>query len=168
MSKLTITPHIRWCIRRDMPEVLGIENARFEFPWSEDDFIGYLRQRNCIAMVAEHDERIVGFMVYDLHKTELHLLNFAVHAACDRRDVGTAMIRKLASKLYSGRRERIVFHVRESNLDGLLFLKAMGFVATDIIRGKWIETEDDAIVMTLRHGEFRGDSEAVAKVRVAQ
>ena len=31
--------HIRWMIRRDMPEVLGIEREGFEFPWLEDDFV---------------------------------------------------------------------------------------------------------------------------------
>src|SRR4029079_7559263 len=30
--------HIRWMIRRDMAEVLEIEAAGFEFPWSEEDF----------------------------------------------------------------------------------------------------------------------------------
>ncbi len=70
--------HIRWMIRRDMAEVLEIESEGFEFPWREEDFIRCLRQRNCIGMVAEHAERVVGFMIYELHKTRLHLLNFAV------------------------------------------------------------------------------------------
>ena len=77
-DKQSLRVHIRWMIRRDMPEVLDIENDGFEFPWSEEDFIRCLRQRNCIGMVAEHDERVVGFMIYELHKTRLHVLNFAV------------------------------------------------------------------------------------------
>ena len=87
--------HIRWMIRRDMPEVLDIERASFEFPWSEEDFIRCLRQRNCIGMVAEHGERVVGFMIYELHKTRLHILNFAVAADVRRRGVGRQMIDKL-------------------------------------------------------------------------
>ena len=70
--------HIRWMIRRDMPEVLQIEGESFEFPWSEEDFLRCLQQRNCIGMVAEHEENVVGFMIYELHKSRLHLLNFAV------------------------------------------------------------------------------------------
>ena len=57
--------HIRWMIRRDMPSVLGIEQSCFEFAWNEDDFIRCLRQRNCIGMVAEIDDEIVGFMIYE-------------------------------------------------------------------------------------------------------
>ena len=41
--------HIRWMIRRDMPEVLAIEHASFEYPWCEEEFLRVLRQRNCIG-----------------------------------------------------------------------------------------------------------------------
>ncbi len=78
-SKQGLAVHIRWMIRRDMADVLEIENSSFEFPWFEEDFIRCLRQRNCIGMVAEYDEHIVGFMIYELHKSRLHILNFAVH-----------------------------------------------------------------------------------------
>ncbi len=80
--------HIRWMIRRDMPSVLAIEQECFEFPWYEDDFVRCLRQRNCIGMVAEASERVVGFMIYELHKHRLHVLNFAVHEHFRRRGVG--------------------------------------------------------------------------------
>ena len=61
--------HIRWLIRRDMDAVLEIESASFEFPWTEDEFINCLRQRDCIGMVAEYAEQVVGFMVYELQPT---------------------------------------------------------------------------------------------------
>ena len=77
-SKPEVRIHIRWMIRRDMAEVLAIEAESFEFPWSEEDFIRCLRQRNCIGMVAELDDHVVGFMIYELHKNRLHVLNFAV------------------------------------------------------------------------------------------
>ena len=79
-QKQEVRVHIRWMIRRDMPEVLAIEDESFEFPWLEEDFIRCLRQRNCIGMVAEHEDRVVGFMIYELHKTRIHVLNFAVAA----------------------------------------------------------------------------------------
>ena len=54
--------HVRWMIRRDMPEVLGIEQQAFEFPWSDEDFTRCLRQRNCIGMVAEITDSVVAFI----------------------------------------------------------------------------------------------------------
>src|SRR5215472_4153833 len=108
--------HIRWMIRRDMPEVLQTEQESFEYAWSEEDFLHCLRQHNCIGMVAEQGEKVVGFMIYELHKSKLHILNFAVHPSVRHCGVGTQMVAKLISKLSSHRRTRITFEVRESNL----------------------------------------------------
>src|SRR5436190_22964021 len=112
--------HIRWMIRRDMPEVLQIEEDSYDYPWSEEDFLRCLRQRNCIGMVAELGEKVVGFMIYELHKSKLHILNFAVHPQWRRLGVGAQMIVKLIGKLSSHRRTRVTLEVRETNLPAQL------------------------------------------------
>ena len=127
LGKQDVCVHIRWMIRRDMMEVLDIETQSFEFPWSEDDFIRCLRQRNCIGMVAEHDERVAGFMIYELHRNRLHILNFAVATEFRRRGVGQQMVEKLIGKLSSQRRSRILLEVRETNLDAQLFFRDLRF-----------------------------------------
>jgi len=139
--------HIRWMIRRDMPEVLEIERASFEFPWFEEDFVRCLRQRNCIGMVAEHAEHVVGFMIYELHKTRLHILNFAVAPAVRHRSVGTQMIEKLVGKLSSQRRTQITLEVRETNLPAQIFFRQNGFRATNVLRDFYDDSPEDAYVM---------------------
>ena len=148
--KQRILVHIRWMIRRDMAEVLDIENESFEFPWTEEDFIRCLRQRNCIGMVAEHDERVVGFMIYELHKTRLHLLNFSVADEFGRRGVGTQMVNKLAGKLSSQRRTRITLEVRETNLAAQLFFRNADFRAVSVLRSYYDDTPEDAYLMQYR------------------
>lgn len=148
--KQSLSVHIRWMIRRDMPEVLASEQASFEFPWSEDDFIRCLRQRNCIGMVAEQQERVVGFMIYELHKSRLHILNFAVHPDFCRRGVGGQMVRKLVSKLSPQRRSRIMLEVRETNLAAQLFFKQLGFRAISLLREFYEDTPEDAYLMQFR------------------
>ena len=98
-EKQDVCVHIRWMIRRDMAGVLEIEKLGFEFSWSEEDFVRCLRQRNCIGMVCEYEERVVGFMIYELHKNRIHVLNFAVHPDFSRRAVGRQMMDKLIGKL---------------------------------------------------------------------
>jgi len=146
-----VSVHIRWMIRRDMPEVLDIENRCFEFPWFEEDFIRCLRQRNCIGMVAEHEERVVGFMIYELHKTRLHILNFSVHPDFQRAGVGSQMIAKLVSKLSFQRRTRVLLEVRETNLDAQIFFRNNGFRATSVLREYYDDTPEDAYVMEYRY-----------------
>lgn len=143
--------HIRWMIRRDMAEVLEIEGQGFEFPWSEDDFLRCLRQRNCIGMVAEHDDRVVGFMIYELHRTRLHLLNFAVAQDLRRRRTGSQMLGKLLAKLSSQRRTRIVLEVRETNLAAQIFFRNQGFRAVSVLRDFYDDTTEDAYLMQYRY-----------------
>lgn len=145
--------HIRWMIRRDMTSVLAIEEQSFEFPWTEDEFIRCLRQRDCIGMVAERNEEVAGFMIYELHKNRIHILSFAVHPDFRRQSVGTAMIEKLVSKLAYQRRNRIVLEVRETNLAAQLFFRKRGFRATGVLKSFYEDTPEDAFLMQFRHAD---------------
>ena len=150
-QKQSIGVHIRWMIRRDMLEVLDVEAESFEFPWSEEDFVRCLRQRNCIGMVAEHEDRVVGFMVYELNKTRLHVLNFAVASDYRRLGVGSQMLAKLVGKLSSQRRTRVVLEVRETNLPAQLFFRTNGFRAVSVLREFYEDTPEDAYLMQYRY-----------------
>ena len=159
--------HIRWMIRRDMAEVLKIEREAFDVPWYEEDFIRYLRQRNCIGMVAEHEGRVVGFMIYELHRTRIHLLNFAVKYGWRNRSVGRQMVAKLIGKLSDQRRRRITLEVRETNLAAQVFFRAMGFRALAVLKNFYDDTPEDAYLMQYRFRETQPlrDSEAVCEGR---
>ena len=150
--------HVRWMIRRDMPEVLATEAESFEFPWSEDDFIRCLRQRNCIGMVAEHENQVVGFMIYELHKTRIHVLNFAVASRFRRHGIGCQMIAKLIGKLSAQRRSRILLAVRETNLAAQLFFRDGGFRAVSVLREYYDDTPEDAYLMQFRYRPEKADA----------
>jgi ribosomal-protein-alanine N-acetyltransferase len=159
--------HIRWMIRRDMPEVLAIENDGFEFPWCEDDFLRCLRQRNCIGMVAEHDDQIVGFMIYELHKQRLHVLNFAVAARFRRMGVASQMATKLIAKLSTQRRSRILLEVRETNLAAQLFFRSAGFRAVSVLRSFYEDTPEDAYLMQYRYRVVESAAVEESRMRLA-
>jgi ribosomal-protein-alanine N-acetyltransferase len=139
--------HVRWMIRRDMPEVIGIEQEAFEFPWSEEDFTRCLRQRNCIGMVAELADSVVAFMIYELHRSRLHMLNFAVMRSHRRLGIGTQMMDKLVAKLSPDRRGRIALEVRETNLPAQLFFRSLGFRATSVLKDFYRDSTEDAYLM---------------------
>lgn len=149
-SSTDLKVQIRWLIRRDMPEVLEIERDSFEFAWTEEDFLCCLRQRNCIGMVAEYDHEIVGFMIYELHKSKLRILNFAVSRAHRRRHIGQQMVNRLVEKLSQQRRKEIFLEVRETNLDAQLFFSGEGFRALQVLRNHYDDTTEDAYYMSYR------------------
>lgn len=142
--------HIRWLIRRDMPAVMAIENASFEHPWLESDYIKALHQRNCIGMVCECEEQAVGFMIYRLHPRKLDLLNIAVHPDWRSQFVGTAMLAKLRGKLSDERRNRITADVHESNVAALNWFKSQGFRLADVTFGAYDDCNDDCYTMSYK------------------
>lgn len=159
---------IRWMIRRDMPEILNIERESFEYPWAEDDFTCCLRQKNCIGMVAEvkeireiqkaekiekvEEDVVVGYMIYELHKTILYLLNFAVSPTYRCKGVGTYMVNKLISKLSADHRTKISLNIGDTNLRGHVFFKNRGFKAVSVLRNffEYNDAVEDAYIMVYR------------------
>jgi [ribosomal protein S18]-alanine N-acetyltransferase len=143
---------IRWMIRRDLDtgEVLQIEKDCFQFAWTKDEFIRALRQRECIGMVAELNDEIVGYMIYELHKNRIHVINFAVSPKYQWSGVGSQMVEMLNGKLVYQRRNRIAADVRETNLTALNFFKACGFRATGLIKEFYEDSPEDAITMVYR------------------
>jgi len=143
-------PEIRWLIRRDMPEVLRIEDESFEYTWSEEYFLSCLRQRNCIGMVLECDHRILGFVIYELHKSLIHILNFAVSPEFRQQGIGRQMVQRMIDKLSQQRRREIILELRETNLSAQLFFGKMGFRAVSVLKDYFEDAEEDAYVLQYR------------------
>src|SRR5690606_11074787 len=106
---LRVGTHIRWMVRSDMPEVLAIERAASaeDGPWDEATYIQFLREKNVIGMVAERGGRVVGLMVYALHRERLELMRLGVHPDHAATGVGTSLVLKLKDKLSPMRRQSI-------------------------------------------------------------
>lgn len=151
-----LNTHVRWMIRRDMPEVLDIEYSNSR-GWTENDFLTYLRQKNCIGMVIENknNNEILGYMVYELNKYSLGILNFSVHPKYRNKKIGKTLIEKLKNKLNSHKRTLLTTTIRETNLDFQLFLKQMGFMATHVERRFFEDTNEDAYVMEYKSSFIR-------------
>lgn len=134
---------LRWMIRRDLPQVLHIESESFRRPWSEEEFLRQLRQRNAIGMVAtDGSDEVYGFMIYALSRQELHLLNLAVAVPYRLQGIGRTLFEKLRGKLSLQRRDRIVASVEEYNVPAQLFLRRCGCRAVRVLRNHFAPPDD--------------------------
>ncbi|MEN9846557.1 MAG: hypothetical protein RIS36_1704 [Pseudomonadota bacterium] len=130
----TILPdqiQIRWLIQRDLEAVVAIEQAsKRANPWTEDEFLSKIRQRNCFGVVAEYRLMVLGFIVYELYTDHLSIINIAVGPSYRRSGIATCMIDRLKEKLWPLRRSRITLWVGDSNVNAQLFFREQGFKAT--------------------------------------
>jgi [ribosomal protein S18]-alanine N-acetyltransferase len=134
---------IRWVIGRDLPEILAIEHESFDFPWREEDFIRRLEQRNCIGIVAEANDRIAGYMLYERNKRRVDLLSLAVDPKFRRAGVGKELVAMLIAKL-SHWHPLLSLSVRDSNLSAHLFFKSLGFRCVRVRHDFYDNSADDA------------------------
>lgn len=139
---------IRWLIRRDMQSILRIESSSFDFPWTDEDFLCCLRQRNCIGMVAEivDTQQIVGYMVYELHKKKLHILNMAVCPNMRFAGIGRQMVDRLVRKLEQQQRNALLVMCREDNLDAQLFFRACDFRCVSTLKEACFDGRDGYVM----------------------
>jgi ribosomal-protein-alanine N-acetyltransferase len=144
--------HVRWMVRRDFTQVLAIEESCFEFPWTEEEFRQCLQQPNCLGMVAEYEERIVGFVIYETPKNRIFITNIAVDPECQRHGIARQMIRKLVSKMIYQRRHKISIEIRETNLPALLCFRALGFRSATTLKNFYDAQDEDAYVLQYRLG----------------
>ena len=92
----------------------------------------------------------LGFMIYELHKNQLHILNFAVRPDCRRQGIGEQMANKLIGKLSQQRRNRVVLEVRETNMAAQIFFRDQGFRAMSVLKDYYDDSTEDAYVMHYR------------------
>lgn len=130
----------------DLPDVVKIETKCFEFPWLEDDFTKFMRELVNCATVAEYENKVIGFMFYELHKEYIHLINFAVSPEYWRQGVGSQMVAKLITKL-STKRRKILLEICETNLPAQWFFSFCGFRAIDVLHNFYCDTSKDAYLM---------------------
>ncbi|HEV3262411.1 MAG TPA: ribosomal protein S18-alanine N-acetyltransferase [Gemmataceae bacterium] len=141
---------IRWLVQRDVPAVLAVERACFEYAWTEQDFRRCLKLPNCVGMVAEEGRTIVGFMVFKVFRPRVALLNLAVDPHRRRRGIGGRMLGQLILKASGYGHDRITLAVRETNLGAQRFFRAQGFRATGVLRGYYEDSGEDAYRMVYR------------------
>ena len=153
-----IPVHVRWMVRRDFAQVLEIEKICFEFPWTEEEFKQCLQQPNCLGMVAEYENRIVGFVVYETPKNRIFITNIATDPEFQRHGVARQMIQKLLTKMFYQQRHRIIIEIRETNLPALLCFRSLGFRASTVLKNFYEDQSEDAYVLQYRLGIERVDS----------
>lgn len=132
---MKIYPSIRSLNMVDWPHIVSIEESVAD-KWGENEFrkcfySKYSRQIRII--VAEYQERIVGYSVFKFHDNRIHVLRLATLGSFMRRGVASALFKHVSDKL-SNIRPELTTEIDEANLPMQLFLKSVNAKAVGINR----------------------------------
>lgn len=134
MSHLRTTAAIqlRPLTRLDLPDVLAIERSSFSDPWDEALFDNIMRSRRTLAIAADLQGELCGYLVGEVEGRCVQVLNLCVDAPARRRGVGGRLVSGVTRCL--DRRMRCVAIVAEANLPAQLLYRSQAFRATAILR----------------------------------
>jgi ribosomal protein S18 acetylase RimI-like enzyme len=131
----------------DIEAVVQIGQGVYIYPPTEDSVLDQLEQKKVTGIIAEIDteanRRTVGYLIYAEWSDHFVIKDIAVDQWHQRAGVGRELLNHLFSKL-TRKRTRIGALVNENYTDAHLFLKSMGFRATEIIPSPFLDNNDNA------------------------
>jgi [ribosomal protein S18]-alanine N-acetyltransferase len=141
---------IRPMTEPDVPDVVAIERASYQFPWSEGIFRDCLRVGYVCRVVALRGET-VGYGVMSVGAGEAHILNLCVHAEVRCRGIGRRLLAYLVERAAASGMGEAYLEVRPSNTGAIRLYQSLGFEQVGIRRGYYqaVGGREDAAVLKL-------------------
>ena len=136
---------------KDADAVAAIEQQIFSQPWSRQGFLDAVKLANTVFLVAEENNRIVGYIGMYVAMDEGEITNVAVAPVERCHGIGGMLIAELLKIAENKGIARIVLEVRVSNDSAIRLYERNGFVQCGVRRGFYEFPKEDAYVMVHGH-----------------
>jgi [ribosomal protein S18]-alanine N-acetyltransferase len=133
----------------DLDEVMIIERTSYRFPWSTGFFLQELQVACARSIIAEVDNRIVGYILFWLLPGMVDVHNIATHVEFRRRGIARLLMMKVLVAAQQQSAARVTLEVRKSNLPAQRLYESLGFVTSGLRKGYYSDDGEDALAMTL-------------------
>ncbi len=147
---------LRDATKEDLPAILEIDGASFSQPWSQRSFEQCFADDKTYVVVAQGDERVLGFGVAYTVGDEGEIATLAVDAAARGQGLGKKILQTLLNFCRACGAHKVFLEVRAGNNAAQRLYNRCGFVEAGLRRRYYADGED-AVLM--RH-DFAGDEEA--------
>jgi ribosomal-protein-alanine N-acetyltransferase len=134
----------------DVPDVVAIERASYQFPWSEGIFRDCLRV-GYTCRVVTLARQVVGYGVMSAGAGEAHILNLCVSEAFRCCGIGHRLLALLIERAVATGLREAFLEVRPSNTAAIRLYLAHGFQQVGMRRGYYqaVGGREDAAVLRL-------------------
>ncbi len=141
---------IRAMEQGDVDQVMVIERAVVEFPWTPSIY------SDCIKVgyscwVLEDNKEILGYGLLSMAANEAHILNLCIKPSRQRQGLGLRMMKYLIEEAKKLNARSVYLEVRVSNLGALELYKHLGFLQIGRRQGYYPAKDgrEDALVLEL-------------------
>lgn len=144
---ITMKPEVRRMTSADIEQVYEIERRTHSTPWSRLTFQRELtNSRHSMCLVAELEERVIGFACMYHVLDEGHITNIAVDIPYQNKGVATRlMLGSIEEAIKRGVR-RITLEVRKSNTKAQHLYIKFGFRMSGLRKGYYTDNREDALI----------------------
>lgn len=134
-----------------LPQVLEIERAAYEFPWSEGIFQDCLRVGYSAWVVTERSGTVLAYALMSMAAGEAHVLNICVAPERQRQGLARFLLRHLLMVARAAGTGLVLLEVRVSNVAAQSLYEGMGFRVLGRRKAYYPAREgrEDAIVLGL-------------------
>lgn len=141
---------LRTMNKKHIDEVLQVGSLSLKEAWSKDALNKEIENPLAKYLVAEVDNKIVGFAglwkIYD----EGHITNIAVHPNYRGNGIGSKLVESLINNFDAWYINSLTLEVRKSNITAQHLYKKYGFIEEGIRKNYYNDNKEDALIMWKR------------------
>ena len=134
---------------RHIDEIAEIEKASFSRAWSKESLSSELDNSNACFLVAEYDNKVLGYVGCIFVCGEGSITNVAVSPNFRRMGVADALISSLVEKARDINAESLFLEVRVSNIAAQNLYIKHGFENCAVRKNFYRDPSEDAYIMRL-------------------
>ena len=133
----------------DLDEVMAIERTSFRHPWSSNFFLEELQVACARSILAQVNDKIVGYVLFWLLPDAVDIHNIAVHTEFRRKRIGQSLLQQVLEQARNRDSSRVTLEVRVSNIAAQKLYESVGFVSQGLRKGYYSNDGEDAVIMAL-------------------
>lgn len=141
---------LRLMEKDDIDQVLEVSSSSLKESWSKDSFSNEISNPLARYMIAEIEDRIVGFAGVWVIVDEGHITNIAVHPDFRGQGIGEKLVQSLINQSSSWSIDAFTLEVRDSNIIAQNLYKKLSFVEEGRRKNYYSDNSEDAIIMWRR------------------
>lgn len=138
---------IRSMTKDDVDSVYIVEEDCFTDPWSKESIRKELKNDLARYLVAELDNKIVGYVGVWFVVDEGHITNVAVHSDYRGKKIGDKLVKEMIKLCKESKLVAMTLEVRSSNTVAQNLYRKYGFKMGGIRKEYYSDNKEDAIIM---------------------